>query len=67
MCQEGIDYYPQQCNKCGVDGVDGTSTQVYRHQIVEVLPVEPIVIAGHISSEILSKSRNELELPQHLG
>jgi transposase len=43
MCQEVIDHYPQQCSKCGVE-VSGSSTQVYRHQVVEVPPVEPIVI-----------------------
>jgi transposase len=44
MCLEVIDHYPQQCGKCGADVIDSSSTQVYRHQIVEVPPVQPIVI-----------------------
>ena len=43
MCQEVIDHYPQQCKKCGAE-VIGSKSQVYRHQIVEVPPVQPIVV-----------------------
>ena len=44
MCLDVIDHYPQQCGKCGASINESSSTQVYRHQIVEVPPVEPIVI-----------------------
>jgi transposase len=44
MCQEVIDHYPQQCGKCGGAVNNSSRTQVYRHQIVEVPPVQPIVI-----------------------
>ena len=52
MCLDVIDHYPQQCGKCGASVNESSSTQVYRHQIVEVrwagnppsTPVEPIVI-----------------------
>jgi transposase len=44
MCQEVIDHYPQQCGKCGASVKESSSNQVYRHQIVEVPPVQPIVI-----------------------
>ncbi len=44
MCQEVIDYYPPQCGKCGGSVNDSLRTQIYRHQVVEVLPVQPIVI-----------------------
>jgi transposase len=43
-CQEVIDHYPQQCGKCGASVRESSSTQVYRHQVVEVPPVQPIVI-----------------------
>ena len=43
MCQEVIDHYPEQCKKCGAE-VIGSNSQVYRHQIIEVPPVQPIVI-----------------------
>ena len=44
MCQEVIDHYPEQCSKCGAEVSQSISTQVYRHQVVEVPPVQPIVI-----------------------
>jgi transposase len=44
MCQEVIDHYPEQCSKCGASVSQSVSTQVYRHQVVEVPPVQPIVI-----------------------
>lgn len=44
MCQEIIDYYPQQCSKCGAEVSESSDAQVYRHQVVEVPPVQPIVI-----------------------
>ena len=44
MCQEIIDHYPQQCSKCGAEVSENISTQVYQHQVVEVPPVQPIVI-----------------------
>jgi transposase len=44
MCQEVIDHYPQQCGKCGASVNESSSTQVYRHQILEVPPVQPTVI-----------------------
>jgi transposase len=43
MCVEVIDHYPQKCGKCGA-AVKESSSQIYRHQIVEVPPLEPIVI-----------------------
>ena len=44
MCQEIIDYYPQKCNKCGSEVSESSDTKVYRHQVVEVPPVQPIVV-----------------------
>jgi transposase len=44
VCQEVIDHYPEQCSKCGAEVSQSISTQVYRHQVVEVPPVKPIVI-----------------------
>ena len=44
MCQEIIDHYPAECSKCGAEVRESISTQVYRHQVVEVPPVQPIVM-----------------------
>ena len=43
MCQEVIDHYPEKCSKCGSQ-VKESNSQIYRHQVVEVPPVKPIVI-----------------------
>ena len=43
MCQEVIDHYPEKCSKCGSE-VKESNSQIYRHQVVEVPPVKPIVI-----------------------
>jgi len=43
MCQEVIDHYPETCSKCGSQ-VKESNSQIYRHQVVEVPPVKPIVI-----------------------
>jgi transposase len=41
-CQEVIEHYPQQCSKCGSEQMS-SSTRPYRHQVVEIPPIEPIV------------------------
>ena len=41
-CLEVIEHYPQQCGKCGSEQMS-SSTPPYRHQVVEIPPVEPIV------------------------
>lgn len=43
MCQEVIDHYAEKCSKCGSQ-VKESNSQIYRHQVVEVPPVKPIVI-----------------------
>lgn len=44
MCLEVIDHYPPQCGKCGASVNGSLRTQIYRHQVVEVPAVQPIVI-----------------------
>ena len=44
MCQEVINHYPQQCSGCGGLLEIENSGQAYRHQVVEVPPVQPLVI-----------------------
>jgi transposase len=41
-CQEIIEHYPQTCSKCGSEEMT-SSMSPYRHQVVEIPPVEPIV------------------------
>jgi len=42
-CSESYDHHPPTCAGCGF-GLSGEDTNPYRHQIVEIPPIEPIVI-----------------------
>ena len=42
-CSESYDHHPPTCAGCGED-LSGEDTNPYRHQIVEIPPIEPIVI-----------------------
>lgn len=42
-CSEVIEHRPQECASCG-EILSGSDTNPYRHQIVEIPPISPIVI-----------------------
>lgn len=42
-CSEIIDHHPEECANCGAT-LTGVDTNPYRHQIVEIPPISPIVI-----------------------
>jgi transposase len=42
-CSEVIDHHPEECANCGA-ALTGIDTNPYRHQIVEIPPITPIVI-----------------------
>ncbi len=42
-CSEVIDHHPTTCPGCG-ENLNGEDANPYRHQIVEIPPIEPIVI-----------------------
>ena len=41
-CQKVIDYIPQECSKCA-NKLEGKDPSPYRHQVVELPPIEPYV------------------------
>ncbi len=43
MCQEIISHYPKQCSKCGVEIIASSDIQPYRHQVIDIPPILPIV------------------------
>jgi transposase len=43
MCQEIIPYYPKQCSKCGSEIIAGSDIQPYRHQVIDIPPIHPII------------------------
>ena len=44
QCKEIIEHYPEQCSKCGTELNVSSRGEAYRHQVVEIPPVEPMVI-----------------------
>jgi transposase len=64
MCQEVIDHYPQQCSKCRAKFNDNSSAEAYRHQIIEIPPVQPIVIEHRFHSIICSCCGKENQSPE---
>ena len=44
MCSYVIHHYPEQCSGCGAKINEVEDLPAYRHQIVEVPPVQPIII-----------------------
>lgn len=42
-CRESYDHHPTTCACCG-ESLNGEDANPYRHQIVEIPPIEPIVI-----------------------
>jgi hypothetical protein len=52
MCQTILEHYPQACRECGTQMIATPSGQVYRHQVVEVPPIEPIVTEHRFHSLI---------------
>ena len=42
-CRESYDHHPTVCSCCG-ESLNGEDADPYRHQIVEIPPIEPIVI-----------------------
>jgi transposase len=41
-CAQVVDYHPEQCRRCGTE-LCGNDPQPYRHQVVELPPVTPVV------------------------
>jgi transposase len=64
MCLEVIDHYPEQCSKCGAEVRESISTQVYRHQVVEVPPVQPIVIEHRFHPRTCTCCGTENQAPE---
>ena len=44
QCKEIIEHYREQCSKCGTELNVSSRGEAYRHQVVEIPPVEPIVL-----------------------
>ena len=42
-CSEVIDHHPQECGRCG-ETLTGVDINPYRHQIVEIPPISPVII-----------------------
>lgn len=53
-CKEVIDHHREECTNCGAT-LTGEDTNPYRHQIVEIPPISPIVIEHRLHQLTCSK------------
>ncbi len=53
-CSESYDHHPPTCACCG-ESLSGEDARPYRHQIVEIPPIEPIVIEHRLHQLTCSK------------
>ncbi len=54
QCESVIDHYPEQCSCCG-GHLHGEDANPYRHQVVEIPPVAPIVIEHRLHQRVCSQ------------
>ena len=64
QCKEIIEHYPEQCNKCGSELNVSSRGEAYRHQVVEIPPVEPMVIEHQFYAITCSFCGKENQAPE---
>ena len=64
-CSESYDHYPPTCASCGF-GLSGEDPNPYRHQIVEIPPIEPIVIEHRLHQLTCSECGTQTRATLHL-
>lgn len=65
MCQEVILHYPKQCSKCGVEvNSSSSSSQPYRHQVVDIPPIQLIVTEHQFHRVLCSCCGQENQAPE---
>jgi len=64
-CDEVIDHKPEKCGECG-EKLEGEDQEPYRHQIVEIPPISPIVIEHrlHQLECVVCGKRTRAKLPE---
>lgn len=65
QCESVIDHYPEQCPCCG-SHLHGEDVNPYRHQVVEIPPVAPIVIEHRLHQRVCEQcgTATRAQLPQ---
>ena len=64
MCKEVIHHYPEQCSGCGAKITEVGNQPAYRHQIVEVPPVQLIIIEHQFHPVTCSCCGKENQAPE---
>jgi transposase len=64
MCQEVIKYQPQECSCCGECLVLEHGSEPYRHQVVEVPEIKPIVTEHQFYTAVCSSCGTENRSPE---
>lgn len=70
MCKEVIHHYPVQCSGCGAKINEVGDKPAYRHQIVEVPPVQPIIIEHQfhpVTCTCCGKENQATSMPEIIG
>ena len=70
LCEEVIHHYPQQCSGCGAKIEEIDDKPAYRHQIVEVPPVQPIIIEHQfhpVTCTCCGKENQAAAMPEIIG
>ena len=64
QCKEIIEHYREQCSKCGTELNVSSRGEAYRHQVVEIPPVEPIVLEHRFYAITCSCCGKENQAPE---
>ncbi len=67
QCESVIDHYPEQCPCCGGQ-LHGASSEPYRHQVVEIPPIAPIVIEHRLHLRVCEQcgTATRAQLPEQV-
>ncbi len=67
-CSEIIEHHPQECPSCG-EALSGSDRNPYRHQIVEIPPISPIVIEHRLHQLTCSScgTKTRATLPEEVN
>ncbi|MEA5537325.1 IS66 family transposase [Crocosphaera sp. XPORK-15E] len=67
-CREIIEHHPEQCPSCG-EPLSGSDINPYRHQIVEIPPISPIVVEHRLHKLTCSScgTKTRATLPEEVN
>jgi transposase len=64
MCTEVISHAPERCSQCGGEVIVSQGTKPYRHQVVEIPPIQPIITEHQFYSATCAGCGKENHAPE---